>query len=534
MVQSRAMPRALLIALGTAALACDAGPGPLHHRRDPGALVVAQAVDVTGLDLARVTDNESIEVGEILFEGLARWRPGTLEVEPGLAVAWQVSGDGLRWTFTLRTGVVFHDGTPLDADAVVFSFQRVLDPRHPNYLAGDDATYWRTLLRDIRRVTALDPVTVAVEIDRPYAPLLGELAMFPIVSPTAVRRWGNDFTRHPVGTGAFAFETWSTNEQVVLHRFDRYWGPAPALDRLVFRVVIDPRQRLIDLQSGSVDLAASIQPDEQVFVELDPDLELYHAPATNVIYLAFNLDHPPFDDARVRRAISHAINREPIVKLAFQGRALAADSPLPPRQWGHHAPSTRYDYAPALAQRLLDEAIAAHAFDPTRVYKLYAPSTARAYLNVPERVARYFQVALAQIGVRVELVLQPSQQHLASVARGEHDLALSGWSGDTGDPDNFLYALLHSDNAVPGSAQNISFYRNAEVDGLLVAAQAVVEQPVRKALYAQVQDLVARDAPWVLIAYPELVVAARTGIGPVILTPLGHPLYTMIRRKESR
>jgi peptide/nickel transport system substrate-binding protein len=528
------MPRALLIALGAAALACDAAPGTLHHRRDPAALVVAQAVDVTGLDLARVIDNESIEVGEIIFEGLARWKPGTLEVEPGLAAAWQVSADGRRWTFRLRPGVVFHDGTTLDADAVVFSFLRVLDPRHPNYLVGDDGVYWRTLLRDVKQVTALDPATVAIEIDRPYAPLLGELVMFPIVSPTAVRRWGNDFTRHPVGTGAFAFEAWSPNEQVVLHRFDHYWGPRPALDRLVFRVVVDPRQRLIDLQSGSVDLAASIQPDEQSFVELHPELKLHHAPASNVTYLAFNLDHPPFDDLRVRRAISHAINREPIVKLAFQGRAVAADSVLPPGQWGHHLPATRYDYEPALARRLLDEAIAAKAFDAARVYKLYAPITPRAYLFVPERVARYFQVALAQIGVRVELVLQPIQQHLASVARGDHDLALSGWSGDTGDPDNFLYVLLHSDNAVPGSAQNIAFYRNPEVDRLLVAAQAVVEQPARKALYTEVQDRVAHDAPWVPIAYSELVVAGRAEIEQVILTPLGHPQYTMIRRREAR
>src|SRR5262249_23884485 len=160
---------------------------------------------------------------------------------------------------------------------------------------------------------------VVVEIDRPYAPLLGELVMFPIVSPTAVRRWGNDFTRHPVGTGAFAFETWSPNEQVVLRRFDHYWGPAPALDRLVFRVLRDPRQRLMALQWAWVALAASIQSDDQVFVDPHPDLELHHAPARALMSLAFNLDHPPFDDLRVRRAISHAINRDPIVKLAFLG-----------------------------------------------------------------------------------------------------------------------------------------------------------------------------------------------------------------------
>src|SRR3954452_16346202 len=169
MVQSRAMPRALLIALGAAALACDAAPGTLHHRRDPAALVVAQAVDVAGLDLARVIDNESIEVGEIIFEGLARWRPGTLAVEPGLAVAWQVSPDGLRWTFRLRPGVVFHDGTALDADAVVFSFERVIDPGHPCYVGGETALYWRGLLGDVKHVTARGPARVEVEVGHPYA-----------------------------------------------------------------------------------------------------------------------------------------------------------------------------------------------------------------------------------------------------------------------------------------------------------------------------------------------------------------------------
>src|SRR5262249_40321074 len=152
-----------------------------------------------------------------------------------------------------------------------------------------------------------------------------ELARFPIVSPAAVRRWGAEFARHPVGTGAFAFESWEPGDEVVVTRFARYWGPPPPLDRIVFRVVVDARQRLVDLQSGSVDVAAGILPDEQAFVELHPDLVLHHAASNDVSYLAFNLAHPPFNDARVRHAISHAINKQPIVKLAYQGRAVAAD-----------------------------------------------------------------------------------------------------------------------------------------------------------------------------------------------------------------
>jgi peptide/nickel transport system substrate-binding protein len=244
--------------------------------------------------------------------------------------------------------------------------------------------------------------------------------------------------------------------------------------------------------------------------------------------------HRPFDDRRVRHAISHAINKEPIVKLAYQGRAIVADGPLPPGQWGYRATRTRYRYDPDAARGLLAEAAADHAFDPTRVYKLYAPSTPRAYLSQPERVARYVQAALGRIGVATELILQPIGAHQESVSHGDHDLALHGWISDTGDPDNYFYVLLHSDNAVPGSAQNIAFYRNPTVDALLIEAQAAVGEPSRSRLYGQVQDILADDAPWVPIAHSELVVAVRAELEDVNLSPLGYPLYPLIRRKEPR
>lgn len=514
-------------------VACEAGRAGLHHRRDPGALVVAEAADVQSLDPVGVTDSESIEVGELIFEGLVRWKPGTTDIMPGLATAWEVAADGKTWTFHLRPDVVFHDGTPFNAAAVSFSFGRLLDSRHPNYL-GDKGTYWRTLLKDVTRVAVVDPLTVEIHVARPYAPLLGDLAQYPMVSPTAVTMWGDAFVKHPVGTGAFGFESWTPGEQVVVHRNEHYWGSAPPLDRIVFRVVVDARQRLVDLESGSVDLATAILPDEQPFVELHPDLVLYHTPGNDVSYLAFNTQHPPFDDVRVRRAASYAINKEPIVKLAYQGRAIAADSPLPPSQWGAHKPAARYDYDPVLAKKLLAEAIAAKAFDPNKVYKLYAPSTPRPYMSQPERVARFLQSAFDQVGIKTELVLQPYREHRASAEAGEHDLGLFGWIGDTGDPDNFLYVLFHSDNASPGSAQNIAFYRNAKVDQLLVEAQGASDEATRSALYAAVQDQIAVDAVWVPLAHSELVVAARAELGGVVLSPLGHPAYAQIRRPEAQ
>jgi peptide/nickel transport system substrate-binding protein len=525
-------------ALTIAALAfsCDAGREPLHSRRDPGALVVAQAADIIALDPVRVTDTESIEVSELIFEGLVGWKPGTTDIEPRLADSWQVSPDGLTWTFHLHDHVRYQDGTMFDAQAAVFSFQRLLDKKHPNYLPESEGSmYWRFLLKDVREVVAVDARTVEIHTARPYAPLLADLVEFPMVSPAAVGARGDSFKLHPVGTGPFSFETWTPGEQVVVRRFEGYWGARPGLDRIVFRVVVDARQRLIDLESGSVDLATAILPDEQPFVELHPDLVLHHTPGDDVSYLAFNTQHPPFDDVRVRRAASYAINKTPIVKLGFQGRAIPADAPLPPTSWAYHSPATTFGYDPDKARKLLAEAVAAGRFDPSKTYTLYAPSTPRAYLPQPERVARFLQAALEQVGIHTELVLQPVNDHRADVEVGKHDMALFGWIGDTGDPDNFLYVLFHSDNApTQGGAQNVAFYKDAQVDQMLLAAQATADEKVRSGLYASVQDKLALDAPWVPIAHSELVVAGRSEIEHVILTPTGHPVYWLIRRSEAR
>lgn len=521
------MRAAFLASLVGSLLGCDAGTTGLHHHRDPGTLVVAQAADVQALDPVRVTDNESIEIGELIFEGLVGWKPGTTDIVPALATRWEVSADSMRWTFHLREDVRFHDDTSLDAAAVVFSFERVLDPKHPAFLA--DGAYWRTLLQDVSSVRAVDAHTVEIATRRPYAPLLGELALFPIVSPTATMKWGDEFRAHPVGTGPFQLEAWHAGEQVIVARFASYWGPKPDLDRIVFDVQPDARQRLIDLESGSVDLAMAILPDEQSFVELHPDLVLHHAPSNDVSYLAFNTQHPPFDDPRVRRAASYAINKEPIVKLAYQGRAVPADGPLPPSQWGYHAPAIGYAYDPEKAKQLVADA----KLDPNKVYKLYAPSTPRPYLSQPERVARYLQAALEQVGIHTEVVLHSYKEHVDTTGAGEHDLALFGWIGDTGDPDNFLYVLFSSDNAVSPDAQNIAFFKDPLVDKLLADAQAAVDQPARARFYAEVQDQIAIAAPWVPIAHSELVVAGRRELGGVILSPLGHPVYRIIRRAQQ-
>jgi peptide/nickel transport system substrate-binding protein len=358
--------------------------------------------------------------------------------------------------------------------------------------------------------------------------------MFPMVSPAAVRKWKADFKDHPIGTGPFVFESWAKGSRVVVKRFAGYWGPRAGLNQIVFQVVVDARQRLINLESGSVDIAMAILPDEQPFVELHPDLVLHHTPGNDVSYLAFNTRMPPFDDVRVRRAISYAVNKEPIVKLGYQGRAVAADTPLPPTMWGYHTPTIRYSYDPSLAKKLLAAAEADGAFDSGRVYKLYAPSTPRPYLPQPERVARFLQASLEQVGVHTELELLPYPENRAAIQAGKHDMCVFGWVGDTGDPDNFLYVLLHSKQAnTEKGAQNVALYADAEVDRLLLDAQATADEQTRASLYATIQDKIASDAPWVPLAHSELVVAGRAELQNVVLSPTGHPVYSLIHRREN-
>jgi peptide/nickel transport system substrate-binding protein len=497
---------------------------------DPDTVIVGRPRDATSLDPALVTDNESVEVTQQIHETLVRFRPGSNRIEPGLATAWTVSEGGRVWTFQLRRGVRFHDGTPFDARAVVFSLERQRDALHPRHRA--DFGYWNNLYRNIHGIEAVDEFTVRIAIEQPYAPFEANMAMFPvaIVSPAAVEVWGDAYGEHPVGTGPFRFAAWDKGERIVLERNPDHWDGPPAMARLVFQAIPDGRQRLIALEGGAIDLAYSILPEELQFVELHPDLRLHTTPANNVAYLAMNTTHAPFDDVRVRRAANYAVDKEPIVKLIYQGQAIAADGPLPPTQWGYAPLDVPYRHDPARARELLAAAAADGAFDPDAIHALYVPSDPRPYLPEPEAVARVLQAHLAAVGIRTRLVVQPFQAHLADVQSGAHDLCLLGWVGDNGDPDNFLYVLFDRDNTTPGIARNVAFFRDAELHGLLAWAQQSSRREEREDYYARAQALIHEAAPWVPIAHSQVRVAARRDLGGLVITPTNQVHYHAVRR----
>jgi peptide/nickel transport system substrate-binding protein len=491
-------------------------------------LVVAVVGDALTLDPAAVSDNESVQVVTQIFEQLVRYKEDSMEVEPGLAVSWSVSNDGTEWTFKLRKGVRFHDGTRLDADAVVFSLERQRDPEHPFHFQA--FTYWESTFRNVREVKALDARTVRIRIDRPYAAFLANLAMFPasIVSPTAMRRLGRGFASQPVGTGPFKFQRWDRGKRVRLLRNPDYWGGPPRAKHLVFEVVPEESQRLVALESGTADVSHGLAPADRQLARLHPDLKLFQAPGENVAFLALNTQRPPFDDVRVRRAVNHAVNKELIVKLAYQGLATAAHGPIPPTMWSFNPSIRRYRYDPELARRLLAEA----GWMPTLHLRLYAMSTPRPYLPSPVLVARIIARNLADVGMPVELVVNPFGEHLRATQMGEHDLCLGGWASDNGDPDNFLYLLLDRDNARRGAARNQAMFGNESLHILLTRARAEMDRGVRERLYRRAQEIVAEEAPWVPLAHTDVVLAARGSVQHLKIHQSTIIFYRLVEKQD--
>lgn len=507
--------RAALFAIATASWAlggCAPTSSPPALR-----LLVGRASDALALDPARITDAESTEVTEQIFEHLVRYRPGSAQIEPALAESWRESPDGRTWTFKLRRGVRFHDGTPFDADAVVFSFERQRDPNHPYHRS--DFSYWDSTFRNIRAVQKVDTYTVRLLIDRPYAPFLSNLAMSPvsIVSPTAVRKWGDDFSRHPVGTGPFRFVEWTPGERITLAANPNYWGGAPRLSRLIFLTLGDARQRLAALEGGAIDVAENLAPEDLQFVALHPELTLHRVAADNVAYLAMNTARPPFDDVRVRRALNYAINKTAIVKLIYQGLARPATTPVPPGMWSH-VEEPLYHYDRVRAMELLAEA---HYRPGAQKPRLFVMRTPRDYMPTPERVARIIQQNLRDVGMEVEIVVNDFHRHLRATQDGVHDLCLLGWSADTVDPDNFLYEMFDPANAEPGSARNVAFFKDEEVHHLLLAAQESSDRSARQRYYRRAQDLIAQKAPWVPLAHSEVAVGARASLRGLVVHPSG-------------
>jgi peptide/nickel transport system substrate-binding protein len=500
---------------------------PLSTAGEPvkgGTLTWGRGGDSVTLDLAQATDGESIKAGIQVLENLVIFKRDTMDVEPQLATSWEVSPDGLVWTFKLRRGVRFHDGTPFNANAVKVSFDRVIDKNHPFYKYGT----WRYPglgLGPVKEVKVIDDYTVALRTEKPYAPLVANLALWlcPILSPTAIEKYKEDIGRNPVGTGPFKFVRWVKDDQIILERNDQYWGQKPHLDRIILKSIPEVSARFMALQSGAVDLADDLDPDSIQMAKSNPNFNIVERPSVNVGYLAINTKKPILSNKLVRQAISHAIDKQTIIKAIFSGLAIPAKNPFPPSIWGYNDKIVDYDYNPQKAKELLAKAGHPNGFS----LELWAMPVSRAYMPEPVKTAELIQAYLAAVGINAKIVRQEWGVYIDKTSKGEHDLCMFGWLGGNADPDNFLFGLLSSDNAKPPAA-NVAFFENAEFDTLVKQAQVVFDKQKRTALYLKAQEIVHDEAPWVPLAHATITRIHSKKLHDVPLRPNGLNSFEMV------
>lgn len=492
-------------------------------------LVFGKAREAVTLDPANVTEGESASVVVNIFDTLVRFEKNSTTIRPWLAKSWKVSHDKLTWTFYLQQGIRFHDGSPLDAHAVKFNYDRQKDPQHPYRFKGQ-FEYWQ-LFNSVKGIWAPDPYTVVFTLNRPDAVFLSNLAIFSmgVSSPQAIRKFGADYERHPVGSGPFVFERWDTNRQIVLRRNPSYWAGPALMERVIFKPIPDNYIRLLELEYKTIHIMDGVDPSEVNRIKYNPELTLLTQPGLNVGYLALNNRHKPFGNLKVRLALNHAINKQRLVKDFFANGELgqAAKNPLPPTVWSYNDQIEDYPYDPAKARQLLTEAGFPQGFK-TRLWVMPVP---RPYMPQPNQIGEAIQADLKRVGIDAEIVSYEWGEYLERLAQGEHDMALIGWFGDNGDPDNFLYTLFDKDNTTLGKASNYAFYQGEKVHQLLIKAQQLYNQEQRANLYRQAQVLIHNDAPWVPLFHSTQVVATLKKIKGFALHPVADKYFRYVEHE---
>jgi peptide/nickel transport system substrate-binding protein len=311
---------------------------------------------------------------------------------------------------------------------------------------------------------------------------------------------------------------------VILERNAEYWGMKPKIERLIFKSIPENMARLIALRQGEIDGMDNLVPDFIADIEAQSDLKLLSQAGMNVGYLAMNMDRPPFHNPGVRRAINHAINKKSLVDNLYQGLALPAVNPIPPTLWSYHEGVEGYDYDPERARALLKEAGFPNGFQTN----LWAMPVPRPYMPQPLKIAQAIQADLKAVGVLAEIVSFEWGTYLDKVSRGQHDMALLGWTGDNADPDNFLYVLLDK-SATAHPANNIAFYRSDDLHEILIQAQNEVAADIRTELYRQAQVIVNRDAPWVPLVHAAQTAAFTKRVSGFRLHPTGSKWFHNVK-----
>ena len=498
----RIVALALAVALvGVTLTACSPKKEESNTSKAPKAsdtLIYAQGAEPRGLDPALVDDGESAKVMINIYDGLLKYNKDSTKVEPSLAKSWEVSADGLTYTFHLQEGVKFHDGTDFDADAVKFNIDRQLPPQ-----VTADMSYASFVYGSVKDVQVVDKKTVKVNLTAPSTPFLSNLAMVmsaPIVSPKALKDSKNNVNQAPVGTGPYKFVKWAKDENIVLVRNDEYWGTKAIAKNVIFKFIKDNSARVVALNNGEADMIDGI--DATVVKQItDAGNKIFQAPGMNINYMAYNTSRKPFNDAKLRTAISQAINVPELVKSLYQGYSETATSILPTFMDGYDKSVTQVSYNAEAA------AAAIKASGLTSVHMI-TYTNPRPYNSANgQALAEAIQGYLSKVGVTVKIDAFDWTTYKQKLKAGDYDIAFYGWIGDNGDPDNFMYLLAHEDPTM-----NIALYKNAEFNKLIAKGVETPAGPARNAIYTQLEKIAAADAAWLPISHAQTLCAYKPNI----------------------
>jgi peptide/nickel transport system substrate-binding protein len=464
-----------------------------------GTLVSMVVAEPTSMDIASGTGQHNYAVMSNVFENLLIWDDKTIDVHPGLAESYDVSPDGTAYTFHLRQGVKFHDGTDMDADAVAFSYSRVLDPNNDYYKMGQPfplMDFWYGAI-DPTQTVIQDKYTVTLKLKAPFSPLEGYLAWpaAAIVSPTAVKKYGAAFRENPVGTGPFKFVSWDHNQKVTFSRFDDYWGDKATLDTLIFRPLIEEQTRYTELVAGNIDLAYDLPPDNVDQVKNDPRVQYIETPLGHVWFLTLNTTAGPTSDVRVRQALAYAIDKNAIINDILKGTGVPATGPVPSViDYAYKKDVQTYDYDPDKAKQLLSDAGYANGFTST-----FWVTQSGSGMQSPQAMGEAIQAMLAQVGVNLNIQVTEWGAYIDKYAAGlPDDVALAECSWFTNDAQNIAKLTLTCDADSP-KGYNSGRYCNQNYDSILNQFYATLDKTQQANTMYQIQDIVAQDVPNIYI-----------------------------------
>ncbi|WP_321340714.1 ABC transporter substrate-binding protein [Breoghania sp.] len=518
--------------LGLLALATTLAVAPASAKT----LVYCSDASPEGFDAALYTSITTFDASSRpVFNRLVEFKIGTTVVEPGLAESWDISEDRTEFTFHLRKGVKFHSNdlfTPtrdFNADDVLFSFnrQRLADNPYHKY-AGGNWNYFGAMGLDelIKDIVKIDDYTVKLVLNRPEAPMLSNLAMdFATIQS---KEYADQLmaagtpelmNQKPIGTGPFRFVDYKQDAVIRYAGNKDYWAGAPALDSLIFAITPDASVRYQRLKSGECDIMPYPNPADLAMMKEDPAIKVMEQEGLNLGFLAFNTTQPPFDNAKVRKALTMAIDKEAILEAVYQGNGQMATTPLPPTIWSYNADVKPAPFDPAAAKAMLEkEGVSGLEM------KLWAMPVSRAYNPNARRMAEMMQADLANVGVTAEIVSYEWGEYLSRARDPKRDgAALLGWIGDNGDPDNFLAVLLGCDS-VGGS--NTAHWCYQPYEDLIQKAKVSSDVAERTRLYEEAQVIVADQAPMLPIAHSVDFMPMAVKVKGYKIHPMGtHNFY---------